>query len=46
MTFSGVNVFRFEGGRVVELWNHRDDLGLMQQLGVPVVAGAAPSADE
>jgi steroid delta-isomerase-like uncharacterized protein len=31
--FSGINVFRFSGGKVVEVWNHRDDLGLMQQLG-------------
>lgn len=42
--FSGVNVFRFgEHGKVVEIWNHRDDLGLMEQLGAPVFAGAAPS---
>jgi len=40
-TFSGVNIFRFRDGRVVEIWNHRDDLGLMQQVGVPVYAGAA-----
>jgi hypothetical protein len=46
MSFSGVNVFRFAGGKVVELWNHRDDLGLLQQLGVEVYAGAAPPADE
>ncbi len=46
VTFSGVNVFRFADGKVVELWNHRDDLGLMQQLGVAVFAGAAPSKDE
>jgi steroid delta-isomerase-like uncharacterized protein len=45
-TFSGVNVFRFADGKVVELWNHRDDLGLMQQLGVEVFAGAAPTPDE
>jgi steroid delta-isomerase-like uncharacterized protein len=38
--FSGVNIFRIRDGRVVELWNHRDDLGLMQQLGVPVHAGS------
>lgn len=38
-TFSGVNFFRFANEQVVELWNHRDDLGLMQQLGVPVDAG-------
>jgi steroid delta-isomerase-like uncharacterized protein len=40
MRFSGINVFRFADGRVVELWNHRDDLGLMEQLGAPVHAGA------
>ena len=39
--FSGVNVFRLANGKVVEIWNHRDDLGLMQQLGAPVYAGAA-----
>jgi steroid delta-isomerase-like uncharacterized protein len=42
-TFSAVNIFRFEDGKVAELWNHRDDLGLMEQLGVPVHAGASPS---
>jgi steroid delta-isomerase-like uncharacterized protein len=40
--FSGVNIFRLRNGKVVEIWNHRDDLGLMQQLGVAVYAGAAP----
>jgi predicted ester cyclase len=40
-TFSGVNIFRFQDGKVAELWNYRDDLGLLQQLGVPVYAGAA-----
>ena len=39
-TFSGVNIFRFREGKVVELWNHRDDLGLAQQLGAPVFAGS------
>jgi steroid delta-isomerase-like uncharacterized protein len=42
-TFSGVNIFRFRDGKVVELWNHRDDLGLAQQLGVEIFAGAAPA---
>ena len=41
MHFSGINVFRFSDGKAVEIWNHRDDLGLMQQLGAPVYAGAA-----
>jgi steroid delta-isomerase-like uncharacterized protein len=40
MRFSAINVFRFSDGKVVELWNHRDDLGLMEQLGAPVHAGA------
>lgn len=41
-TLSAVNVFRFEDGKVAELWNHRDDLGFAEQLGVPVHGGAAP----
>lgn len=40
--FSGVNIFRFQDGKVAEIWNHRDDLGLMEQLGVRVFAGAEP----
>jgi steroid delta-isomerase-like uncharacterized protein len=41
--FSGVNIFRFdEHGKVAEIWNHRDDLGLMEQLGATAYAGAAP----
>ena len=38
--FSGVNIYRFRGGKVAEIWNHRDDLGLMQQVGASVYAGA------
>jgi steroid delta-isomerase-like uncharacterized protein len=44
--FSGVNIFRFRDGKVAELWNHRDDLGLAQQLHVQIYAGAAPTDDE
>src|SRR5262245_9766381 len=33
IAFSGVNIFRLESGKIVEIWNHRDDLSLMQQLG-------------
>jgi steroid delta-isomerase-like uncharacterized protein len=43
MMFCGVNIFRFADGKVVEIWNHRDDLGLLQQLGTPVFAGAVES---
>jgi len=32
--FSGINSFRFAGGKVVELWNHRDDLSRPMQLGL------------
>jgi predicted ester cyclase len=39
--FSGVNIFRFgPAGKVVEIWNHRDDLGLQEQLDAAVYAGA------
>jgi steroid delta-isomerase-like uncharacterized protein len=44
-TFSGVNIFRFRDGKVVELWNHRDDLGLMQQLGAEIFPGAVPTGE-
>ncbi|HXG57880.1 MAG TPA: ester cyclase [Thermoanaerobaculia bacterium] len=31
--FVGVNIARFRDGRIVEIWNHRDDLAYMQQMG-------------
>lgn len=45
VTFHGVNFFRLRDGKVVEIWNHRDDLGLMQQTGASIYAGAAPRDD-
>jgi steroid delta-isomerase-like uncharacterized protein len=42
ITFSAVNVVRFDQGKVAAIWNHRDDLGLLEQLGAPIHAGAAP----
>jgi predicted ester cyclase len=46
-TFSGVNIFRFgDDGKVVEIWNHRDDLGLREQLGAAVFAGAQTAPEE
>ena len=42
VTFSGVNFFRIEHGKIVEIWNHRDDLGLLQQTGAEIYAGASP----
>jgi predicted SnoaL-like aldol condensation-catalyzing enzyme len=32
--YTGVNIFRIVDGRVVEVWNTRDDLGLYAQIGV------------
>ena len=40
LNYSGVNIFRFKNGKVSEIWNHRDDLGVAQQMGAPVYAGA------
>jgi steroid delta-isomerase-like uncharacterized protein len=37
--FSGVNFFRMVSGKIAEIWNVRDDLGLREQLGVPIYAG-------
>jgi hypothetical protein len=31
--FGGVNIFRFENGKVVEDWVYRDTVGMMRQLG-------------
>jgi len=42
VSFSAANIFRFEDGKVAELWNHRDDFGLREQLGTGIYAGAAP----
>lgn len=32
--YVGVNFFRFEDGKIVEIWDTRDDLGLFAQLGL------------
>ncbi|HAP91726.1 MAG TPA: ester cyclase [Arthrobacter bacterium] len=37
---SAVAIHRIEHGRIVEHWSSRDDLGLMQQLGVVRTPGA------
>lgn len=33
-TWTGIDIIRVAGGKIVERWNQRDLLGLMQQLGV------------
>ena len=42
--YTGVNIFRFADGRVAEIWNFRDDLGLREQLDATVFAGAPPTS--
>jgi steroid delta-isomerase-like uncharacterized protein len=37
--FTGVNFFRLADGKIAEISNLRDDLGLREQLGVPIYAG-------
>jgi steroid delta-isomerase-like uncharacterized protein len=34
VTWTGIDLIRVAGGRIVERWSQRDLLGLMQQLGV------------
>ena len=34
VTVAGIDVFRIAGGQIVELWQHWDQLGMLQQLGV------------
>jgi predicted ester cyclase len=31
--FTGISVYRVEGGRIAESWNSEDQLGLMRQIG-------------
>jgi steroid delta-isomerase-like uncharacterized protein len=37
--FVGVNFFRLADGKIAEIWNVRDDLGLREQVDAPVYAG-------
>jgi predicted ester cyclase len=51
VTWSAVDIARFAGGRVVEVWRVSDTLGLLQQLGAirtppAESADAGPSPDE
>jgi steroid delta-isomerase-like uncharacterized protein len=32
ITITGININRFSGGKIIERWGYRDDLGMMQQL--------------
>jgi steroid delta-isomerase-like uncharacterized protein len=34
VTMTGIDIFRIADGKIVELWNEEDVLGMMQQLGM------------
>ena len=34
VTVTGFDLFRIEGGKIVEMWQEADQLGMLQQLGV------------
>ena len=38
-TIGEIHIFRVQDGRIVEHWHQYDQLGLMQQLGIPGPAG-------
>jgi steroid delta-isomerase-like uncharacterized protein len=44
--FSGVNFFRISEGRIAEIWNVRDDLGLREQVGAPIYAGYSEGEED
>ncbi len=47
VTYSGINIFRIDGGKIVAIWDMYDRLWLWQQLGVlPEVQDAIASAKE
>lgn len=41
VTLTGINIFRFAGGKIVERWGELDTLGILQQLGVVPPPGQA-----
>ncbi len=43
MTITGIDIFRLAEGKLVELWQNWDQLGMLQQLGVIPEAGQAGS---
>ncbi|MEO3973650.1 ester cyclase [Streptomyces sp. CAU 1734] len=42
LRITGMTILRFEGGRVAELWQQSDDLGVLDQLGVVPPKEAGP----
>ncbi len=43
VTVTGFDLFRIEGGKIVEMWQELDQLGLLQQLGAVPEPGQQPS---
>jgi steroid delta-isomerase-like uncharacterized protein len=43
VTLTGFDLFRIEGGKIAEMWQEADRLGMMQQLGVIPEQGQAGS---
>ncbi len=43
LRFSGISIYRLAGGKVAEVWEQFDRLGLMQQLGVVPTRGQGTS---
>ena len=44
VTMSGINIFRIADGKIVEMWNQEDVLGMMQQLGAIPAPGQPEEA--
>lgn len=42
VALTGIAIMRLAGGQIVELWEHYDTLGLLQQLGARPAATPAP----
>lgn len=44
VTWTGINIFRFDCGKIAEVWGNADHIGLLQQIGaLPVSTTAASS---
>lgn len=43
-TVTGIDVFRIEGGKLAELWQEWDQLGMLRQLGVIPIPGQVAAA--